>query len=61
MKNVKELRNKLGLSQIELAVKAGISAATLISIEKGTGNPNKSTLRCIAQALGIDVEQLKGD
>jgi len=61
MENVKEIREKLGLSQIELAVKAGVGVSSVIAVEKGTGNPNKSTLRCIAQALGIDVEQLKGD
>ena len=61
MKKIKEIREKLGLSQIEVSAKAGISTNTLSLLENGKlPNPNKSTLIAIAMALSVDVEEIKG-
>ncbi|HRN70083.1 MAG TPA: helix-turn-helix transcriptional regulator [Candidatus Woesebacteria bacterium] len=58
-KNIKRARKKLGLTQEQLAVKAGIPYATLSKIESGqVTNPTVSTLKKIADALNISVDDI---
>lgn len=52
------LRQKKGISQSELAEKAGISAAYLCHIEKGKVLPAVSTLRAIARALDVCTDDI---
>lgn len=54
---IKELRQHKGWSQQELASRAGVSISSVVRAERGTSS-NKSTLRLLAQALGVDVEEL---
>jgi len=51
-------RIKAGLDQRELARKVGMSASNLARLEKVGTNPRLSTLRKIADALSITVEEL---
>ena len=51
-------REKLNLTQSELAGKAGVSERTIQRIEKGT-EPKGHTLKVLAKALGIAEEDLK--
>ena len=58
-KKVKQLREKLGLSQEKLARLADVSNNTIINIEAGKqDNPTIDTLKKVAKALGIPVEDL---
>lgn len=58
---VKELRLASGLTQQELAVKAGISLSVLSSIEQGeSSDPRASTLLRLRRALGVDIVTLMG-
>lgn len=58
-KNIKRARKKLELTQEQLAVKAGIPYATLSKIESGqVTNPTVSTLKKIADALNISVDDI---
>lgn len=58
---VKAARERRGWSQVQLAERAGMNSSTLSRIESGaTPNPGKETLRQIAQALGVSIEQLAG-
>lgn len=41
----------LGMTQAELANRAGLSATALLAIEKGISDPKASTLRAIQRAL----------
>lgn len=62
MNKIKILRDKLKISQIELAARAGISTNTLSLLERDKSeNPNKTTLKCIADALGVDISELQGE
>ena len=62
MNNLKKIREEKGLTQIELAAKAGVSTATLYFIENNKANkPNKSTLKAIASALNCKVSDLQGE
>jgi transcriptional regulator with XRE-family HTH domain len=60
-RNIKKYREKLGLSQDQLARKAGIPYSTYIKIESGyTLNPSIQAVVNIAQALGVSVDELLG-
>jgi len=55
---VKAWREYKGLTQAELAAKAGIKQPALTRMEKPDANPRKSSLIKLADAMGITVEQL---
>jgi len=58
-KKVKQLREKLNLSQEKLARLADVSNNTIINIEAGKqDNPTIETLKKVAKALNIPVEDL---
>ncbi len=60
-KSIKKLRNKLNMSQDQLAKKANIPFSTLVKIEAGyTRNPSIETLIKIADAFGISIDELVG-
>jgi transcriptional regulator with XRE-family HTH domain len=57
--NIKKYRAKLGLSQEELAHKAGVTYSTLTKIEMGVNqNPKVKTLQQIAAALDVTLNDL---
>lgn len=57
-----KLREKRGLTQYELAEKAGISVVTLNKIETSDmAKPFASTLKKIALALGVGIEELSDE
>ncbi len=59
--NVKKLRQKAGLSQDQLARKAGIPYSTFLKIESGyTPNPSIQAVVSIADALGVSIDELVG-
>ncbi len=55
---VKAWREYLGLTQAELAAKAGIKQPALARIERPDANPRKSSLIKLADAMELTVEQL---
>jgi len=59
--NIKKCRQKSGLSQDQLARKAGIPYSTFIKIESGyTPNPSIQAVLNIAEALGVSIDELVG-
>jgi XRE family transcriptional regulator, regulator of sulfur utilization len=57
-KAVRELRDKGGLTQEELAAAADVTGRTLSAIETGNANPTWATVRDIAAALGVSISEL---
>lgn len=55
---VKKARQAAGLTQVRLAVNAGISPATVHRIEAGRHVPTESTVVAIARALGVPAESI---
>ena len=55
---IRAWREHLGLTQTQVAEKMAISQAALTQLEAADARPRKSTLRRVAQALGIQLEQL---
>lgn len=56
---LRDLRLAADLTQEQLAVKAGVTAKTVASAERGA-NVHKGTLTLLAIALGCEVEALTG-
>ncbi len=56
--NLKRLRLERFLSQAELAQRAGMSKATIIRLEAGTGAPYGRTIRQLAEALDVEPREL---
>lgn len=60
-KNIKKLREELGMSQDELAEKAGYtSRSSIAKIEKGLVDLQQSKIISFANALGVTPSQLMG-
>jgi len=57
---IKQLREKLGLSQSELAHRAGVAQSTLSYLESGIKSPSIDTLLQICDALGVSISELLG-
>lgn len=56
---VKEWREKLGLSQEELAKRAGISRQIIVNLESDkAGNTTAITLKKIADALDLKISDI---
>ncbi len=58
MSELAKLRRSKGFSQRALANEAGVSPSSVYEIEVGRRKPNPSTLRKIADALGVEVIDL---
>lgn len=56
--NVAALRKTGGLSQQQLAARAGIPRSTVTNIESGAGNPSLGNLVRLSAALGVGIEEL---
>lgn len=52
---LKERRQALGISQVDLAEMAGIGIATVKSIECGKANPSLRTVEALAEVLGLEL------
>ncbi len=55
---VREMREALALTQIELASRAGLSRDVVIRLEQGKRLPHAPNVRKIAKALGVGAEHL---
>ena len=55
---IKAWREHFGLTQQELADRSGIKQPSLARLEKADANPRQDTLKKIAEAMDIQVEQL---
>ncbi|MGH8195419.1 MAG: helix-turn-helix domain-containing protein, partial [Woeseiaceae bacterium] len=54
---LKALRNRHGLSQRQLALRAGVSNATVSLIEHGHTDPSLGLLKRILDALGVSFAE----
>jgi XRE family transcriptional regulator, regulator of sulfur utilization len=59
--NVRRLRVREAMTQRELAAKAGITETTISRIERDEREPHMSTIRKLADALGVHPRALVGD
>jgi transcriptional regulator with XRE-family HTH domain len=57
-REVRSFRTQLGLTIVELAKQAGLSAGMLSKVERGQTPPSLSTIEALAQALNVPVTSL---
>lgn len=57
-KNVKKYREELGVSQEELAFRAGLHRTYISGVERGIRNPTVTVLGKIAEALDRQANEL---
>jgi transcriptional regulator with XRE-family HTH domain len=55
-KQIKERRDSLRITQLDLAELAGISPNTLYKIERGQANPSLNILLKITDVLGLQID-----
>jgi transcriptional regulator with XRE-family HTH domain len=55
---LKDVRQRKALTQQQLADKAGVNRVTIARIEAGTDEPFPTTVRKVADALGVEPEEL---
>ncbi|AIW03662.1 transcriptional regulator [Bacillus phage Pascal] len=56
--NILELREKAGMSQVELADKLGIDKSTVNRYEKGGRQPSVEMLYKISKVLNVSIDNL---
>ncbi len=56
--HVKELRTELGITQEQLAERAGVRRETIVFLEQGKYNPSLKLAHDIAVALKTDLDDL---
>jgi transcriptional regulator with XRE-family HTH domain len=57
---LREWRERVALSQMELAERSGTSRATIADLEAGNRGGQPKTVRRLAKALGVEPEDLYG-
>ena len=55
---IRQARERVGLSQMELARRIGLSKNAMNSIEAGDADPRASRIVAIAQELGVSTDAL---
>lgn len=58
---LRQIREGKGVSLRALKKISGVSVATLARLEAGQGDPQLSTLKKIAKALGVTVAEVIGE
>lgn len=56
--NLKKIRTRKGVTQIEIAKKLAVNRSFVSNIENGKTNPTLSTITNLANALGVPVNEL---
>ena len=56
---IRQLRSERGISQVELAERAGLAQPHIVRIEQGRYSVGLDTLQAIAKALGCTVDMVE--
>lgn len=57
---LRRLRDKEGLTQQDLAIRAGVSRATIQNMEQGKPPKRPDIYRKVADYFGVSIEQIRG-
>ena len=57
VKRIRELRDKLDLTQEQFAAKVGVTWSTVNRWENGRGKPSPLAMRRIEELLGKDIDE----
>jgi len=56
--NIKRIRTKKNITQVEIAKKLGVNRSFVSNLENAKTNPTLSTITNLAQALGVSTNEL---
>ncbi len=56
--NIKRIRVKKNITQVQIAKQLGVDRSFVSNIENGKNNPTLTTIAKLAQVLGVPVEEL---
>jgi len=56
--NLKRIRTKKNITQIEIAKKLGVDRSFVSNLENAKTNPTLATITNLAQALGVSTNEL---
>ena len=59
MNRIAEIRKEKGITQIELAARSGVSQPYIVDLEHGRRGASPDTWARIAEALGVQVDELR--
>ena len=59
--NLKEVMEKKGFTNEELSKQSGVSRYMIIMIKKGYKNYKRATIWKLANALGVDAEEIENE
>lgn len=59
LNRIKEVRESMGMTQKELAIRAGVSQPFIHDLENNNRGAKRETIERIANALGVSVDDLK--
>ncbi len=57
-KTIRELREDAGLTQLQLAMKLGVTPSAVYAWESGRNEPRASQLRAIAHYFGVSMDSI---
>jgi transcriptional regulator with XRE-family HTH domain len=57
---LRSLRLAAGLTQLDLAAQSGVTHESISRLELGVRSPRAATIRCLADALGVEPLELVG-
>lgn len=58
MKTIRDLRRSAGMTQLELAVRLGVTPVTVYNWERGKYEPKASQLRALARVFGVSMDEI---
>jgi transcriptional regulator with XRE-family HTH domain len=58
MKTIRQLREVAGMTQLELAVKLGVTPGTVGNWERGVFEPKALQLRALARAFNVSMDEI---
>jgi len=58
MKTIRDLREAAGLTQLELAVRVGVTPSAVYNWERGRNEPKATQLRALARAFGVPMDEI---
>ena len=58
--NLKDIRKRVGLTQLQLAEKIGLSLGTIRNWEQGVNVPKYPAMKTLSETLGVSLAELTG-
>ena len=55
---LRQMRQRVGLSQEDFALRAGLDRTYVSGIERGVRNPTVASLQKLAEALGVTLDRI---